>query len=179
MWFNPAEITKFAKPPAATLATLATYHPQSNAECPKVAEVATTHDSKIAPLHDLAMERFAKPDAIVAGHVETMRRQPPEPSEMDRRSMRVLAMLEAAPGTRYAIIVEDTATDPVVVTVAVRGKSTFELEIPRHSYDGLALLELIEKHSVESGADASPLPGIATSPGSHESSLAHPSRPAA
>ena len=100
--------------------------------------------------------------------------------QREGRRQKVIAMLEAAPGTRYAITVKDTASDPVVVTVAIRDKSTFELEIPRHSYDGLALLELIKNHSLESHTDASPLPGDATtSPGSDESSLAHPSKPAA
>lgn len=50
MWFNPAEITKIAKPPVATLATSATFQPESTAEYPRVAEVAivaTAHDSKI------------------------------------------------------------------------------------------------------------------------------------
>jgi len=67
MWFNPAEITKIAKPPVATLATIETFHPKGNAECSKVAEVAkvaTTHDSKIAPLHEPAMECIAEPGAI-------------------------------------------------------------------------------------------------------------------
>lgn len=73
MWFNPAEITKIAKPPIATLATIETFHPKGNAEDSKVAEVAkvaTTHDSKIAPLHELAMELIAEPGAIAT--VETM-----------------------------------------------------------------------------------------------------------
>lgn len=73
MWFNPAEITKIAKPPVATLATLETFHPKGNAVCPKVAEVAkvaTTHDSKIAPLHEPAIELIAEPGAIAT--VETM-----------------------------------------------------------------------------------------------------------
>ena len=81
--------------------------------------------------------------------------------QREGRRQKVIALLEAAPGTRYAVIVEDTVTDPVVVTVAIRGKSTFELEIQRHSYDGLALLELIEKHSLESCTDDSPLPAQA------------------
>ena len=73
MWFNPAEITKIAKPPIATLATLATYHAKGNAECSKVAEVAkvaTTHDSEIAPLHEPAMELIAEPGVIATA--ETM-----------------------------------------------------------------------------------------------------------
>jgi hypothetical protein len=67
MWFNPAEITKIAKPPNATLATIATYPAKGNAECPKVAEVAkvaTTHELKNAPLHDLDREWIDEPWAI-------------------------------------------------------------------------------------------------------------------
>ena len=40
MWFNPAEITKPAGAPIATLATLATLQPEINKEQGKVAEVA-------------------------------------------------------------------------------------------------------------------------------------------
>jgi hypothetical protein len=64
MWFNPSQITKFAKPPIATLATIETFHPRDNAKFLKVAEVAEvaiTHDSKIIPLHDLAIEWEAEP----------------------------------------------------------------------------------------------------------------------
>lgn len=67
MWFNPAEIKKIGKPPIATLANLATYYAKGNTECSKVAEVAevaTTHDSKIAPLHEPAMELIAEPGVI-------------------------------------------------------------------------------------------------------------------
>ncbi len=73
MWFNPSEISKIAKPPIATLATLATYHAKGNAEDSKVAEVAkvaTTHDSKIAPRHEPAMESIAESGAIATA--ETM-----------------------------------------------------------------------------------------------------------
>ena len=50
MWLNPDKITKIAKLLVATLATLATFQPESIAEYPTVAEVAivaTAHDSKI------------------------------------------------------------------------------------------------------------------------------------
>lgn len=65
----------------------------------------------------------------------------------ERRRTKVLAMLGAVPGTRYAVHVADASTDPVVVAVGIREIATFELEIPHQYYDGMALLELIEKHS--------------------------------
>jgi hypothetical protein len=71
----------------------------------------------------------------------------------ERRRTKVLAMLEAAPGTRYAVHVADASTDPVVVAVGIREIATFELEIPHKYYDGMVLLELIEKHSGENYAN--------------------------
>ena len=40
-------------------------------------------------------------------------------------------------------------SDPeaVLVTLAVRGRATCDLCIPRDKYDGLLLLDLIERHS--------------------------------
>lgn len=69
------------------------------------------------------------------------------------RRAELLAMLDASPDRRYSMLVEDTSTDPVIVAVGIRGISTFELEIPRKYYDGLVLLELIEKHFGEKYAN--------------------------
>jgi hypothetical protein len=66
-----------------------------------------------------------------------------------RRRTEVLALLEASPGTRYAVYVEDATTDPVLVAVGVRNIATFEMEIPQKYYDGMELLELIEKQTGE------------------------------
>jgi hypothetical protein len=70
------------------------------------------------------------------------------------RREKVLAMLAAAPGTHYAVIVADASTDPVVVAVGIRDVATFELEIPYPYYDGLALLELVETRCGEAYANA-------------------------
>lgn len=67
----------------------------------------------------------------------------------ERRRAEVLALLEASPGTRYAMYVEDASTDPVLVAVGVRNIAAFEIEIPQKYYDGMELLELIEKQSGE------------------------------
>lgn len=69
--------------------------------------------------------------------------------QREARRKKVIAMLESSPGTRYAVLVSDTSTDPVVVAVGIRKVATFELEIPHKYYDGMALLELIEKQSGE------------------------------
>ena len=56
---------------------------------------------------------------------------------------KVLALLE---GKRFALFVDDDKTDPVIVAVGIRDLATFELAIPQRSYDGLALMEFIDKH---------------------------------
>jgi len=64
------------------------------------------------------------------------------------RRQKVIAMLEAAPGTQRAIYA-DTDSDPhnVILTVAVRAcQQTCELLIPKAKYDPWRLLELIERH---------------------------------
>jgi hypothetical protein len=73
--------------------------------------------------------------------------------QREARRQKVIAMLEAAPGKRYAVLVADASTDPVVVAVGIREIATFEMEIPHKYYDGMALLELIEKHSGEKYAN--------------------------
>jgi hypothetical protein len=64
-----------------------------------------------------------------------------------RRYDHALSML--ADGRRYAVIVEDASTDPVIATVAIRNLAVFELAIPARYYDGVVLMELLEKHSTE------------------------------
>ncbi len=68
----------------------------------------------------------------------------------ERRRAKVLAMLE---GKRFALFVDDDKTDPVIAMVGIRDVASFELAIPRHSYDGMVLLELIEKHYGENYAN--------------------------
>ena len=95
-----------------------------------------------------------------------------------RRHKKVLAMLGDA--RKYAVYVDDDRTDPVIATCAIRGIASFELAIPRHSYDGLILLELLEKHSTETCPAPSQTPGDAIpSPDTREGRAAHPARKAA
>lgn len=84
-----------------------------------------------------------------------------------RRHAKILSML--GDGRRYAVLFEDDTTDPVIVTCAIRGIASFELAIPHHSYNGLILLELLDKHS-QSYCEVNP------SPTSNRPSPAHPAR---
>jgi len=70
----------------------------------------------------------------------------PDPLAEVRRQ-RVLAMLAEQPGIQYAVIT-DTKADPeaVILALAIRGQATCELRIPRDKYDGVLLLDLIERH---------------------------------
>ena len=96
----------------------------------------------------------------------------------ERRHAKVLAML--GDGRKYAVLVEDASTDPVICTVAIRGIASFELAIPHHSYDGLILWELLEKHSTETRPAPSHNTGDAIpSPDTREGRAAHPARKAA
>ena len=65
-------------------------------------------------------------------------------------------------GKKYAVLVDDASTDPVLVKVGIRGIGTFELAIPHAHYDGLALLEVVEQYSLEAtrktGSNVYPFP---------------------
>lgn len=76
----------------------------------------------------------------------------PNPAAEARRQ-RVLAMLAKRSDIRYSLITDDRA-DPeaVILVLAIRGAMndgstiTCELHIPRNKYDGVLLLDLIERH---------------------------------
>ncbi len=61
------------------------------------------------------------------------------------RREKVAEWLSKNPSLRLAVVVEEE-TERYVATVAVRGKGVVDLAIDRDRYDGLALLELVERH---------------------------------
>jgi hypothetical protein len=65
----------------------------------------------------------------------------------EARRQRVLDMLAEHPTIQYAMVT-DTESEPdyVIVTLAIRGRATCDLHIPKDLYDGTLLLDLIEKH---------------------------------
>ena len=75
----------------------------------------------------------------------------PDPAAEARRR-KVLAMLAANPALRIAVVCDgdgdgDGDGDPVPVAIAIRDKGACELLVPRDRYDGVLLLDLIERHS--------------------------------
>jgi hypothetical protein len=70
----------------------------------------------------------------------------PDPSA-DASRQRVLDLLAANPSKRYSLVT-DTEADPeaVIMALAIRGRATCELRIPRDKYDGPLLLDLLERH---------------------------------
>ena len=65
----------------------------------------------------------------------------------ESRRQRVLDMLSKNPTARYAILT-DTESDPeaVLLTLAIRGRATCELLIPKAKYDPFLLLDLLDRH---------------------------------
>lgn len=63
------------------------------------------------------------------------------------RRQRVLEMLNRNPTALY-VLVTNTEADPeaVILTLSIRGRATCELRIPKAKYDGVLLLDLIERH---------------------------------
>ena len=117
-----SELIRKREVATATVATLATVAPVTHPSVATVAgvAVATAKDSKPETLQD---------------------------RQREARRQKVIAMLEAAPGTQRAIYA-DTDSDPhnVILTVAVRAcQQTCELLIPKAKYDPWRLLELIER----------------------------------
>ena len=62
--------------------------------------------------------------------------------------LRVMDILRDNDKLTYAVVVEDPNTDPVLITIAKRGKTftTIQLEIPKDKFDPFTFLELVEKH---------------------------------
>lgn len=84
----------------------------------------------------------------VSDGTATPAQYPKSTSRTERRRHQVLVMLEETPTARIAVVTDDRAErDTVIVTIAIRGKGTCDVRIPRHKYDGPRLLDLIQKHA--------------------------------
>jgi hypothetical protein len=66
----------------------------------------------------------------------------------EARRLEVLGMLAADP-SKWLAVTTDCKADPdfVLLTLAIRGKATCELRVPRDKYDPFLLLELIERYA--------------------------------
>lgn len=109
---------------------------------PAPIEACTSVTPVTAENHDAASAAAEKAAAEVTNTAlafDTL----PDPA-MEARRQCVLAMLAERPGIRYAVMVDNPDTDPVILALAIRGRATCELQIPRAKYDPWLLLDLIE-----------------------------------
>lgn len=88
-------------------------------------------------------ESVAKVATIAVANQQARSTLDPESNE---RRDRVLAILEGSAGVTYAVVC-DGQGDPVPVAIAIRGVGTCEVLVPRNRYDGLMLLDILERHS--------------------------------
>jgi hypothetical protein len=79
--------------------------------------------------------------------------QPIKSSEEIKREQRrekVLRMIEENPKIQRAFVTDTMSDrDNVILTLAIRGAGTCELEIPKRKYDPFLLLAIIERTAVQ------------------------------
>lgn len=109
----------------------------------------------VAASHGFTLKQRAEAQQIAqadpAAALECFRAQAQrirKPTGTDARRERLLAMLERDPEARYAVLTADDGKGPVIVAIAIRGAAMAEIEIDRDRYDGLLMLELLEKHTL-------------------------------
>ncbi|AEJ01840.1 hypothetical protein Nit79A3_2049 [Nitrosomonas sp. Is79A3] len=69
--------------------------------------------------------------------------------QREERRERVLKMLHDRPDIPRAFLTcTESDSQLVIVTVALRGLYSFELQIPKHKYDGFLMLELLNSEGV-------------------------------
>lgn len=72
----------------------------------------------------------------------------PDPVTEARRQQ-VLELLAENPTARYAVLTDTEAdAEAVLLTLAIRGQTTCEFQIPREKWDGVLFLELLERHGL-------------------------------
>lgn len=93
-----------------------------------------------------APESVARIATIAVANSQEAETVAPDPAAEDRRQ-RVLAMLRERPTVRYAVVTDtDSDPDAVIVALAVRGRATCEILVPRAKWDGMLFIDLLDKH---------------------------------
>lgn len=102
----------------------------------------TRQDDRRTPLSDPDAQAGAYAGReVIADPIEPC---PTHNSQAKRQE--VLSMLAKNPNITYAISSDDeTDSNYVIITLAIRGQATCELRIPKARYDGFKMLELIEQ----------------------------------
>ena len=84
---------------------------------------------------------------IVAALQEAANDEPLSDPRAEARRSRVLSMLSQNPSVTYAALTDlDADPEAALLTLAIRGRATCELRIPREKYDSFLLLDLLDRH---------------------------------
>ena len=84
---------------------------------------------------------------IVAALQEAVNDEPLSDPRAEARRSRVLSMLSQNPSVTYAALTDlDADPEAALLTLAIRGRATCELRIPREKYDPFLLLDLLDRH---------------------------------
>lgn len=93
------------------------------------------------------------PEKITNELIERLRKHKSaiiEELKREQRREKVLRMLEENPGTQRAFVTDTMSNrDNVILTLAIRGIGTCEMEIPKRKYDPFLLLAIIERTAVQ------------------------------
>lgn len=96
---------------------------------------------------------LSPPEKITEELIQRLRQHKPAiiaELKREERRLKVLAILAENPDSQRAIITDlDSDPDDVILIIAIRNVATFEMQIPKDKYDAFALLELIEKGSLQ------------------------------
>ncbi len=150
------DLSKLTKPPARRLAGgAATDQPLSTEPAP-ASPVSMSNRGVVKPntggLSLKPQEKNSEPDRKI--EVDGIQAIIPEPDVTEPWRQRVIDMLGTDPQKKYAIIVDDITTDPVMLSIGIRPIGTFQMAIPLQNYDPFKLLELIEKHAQRADPNA-------------------------
>jgi hypothetical protein len=84
--------------------------------------------------------------ALALANTQEVETVTPDPAAEARRQ-RLLAMLRESPAITYAAVTgTDSNSDAVIVALAIRGRATCELLVPRAKWDGVLFIDLLDKH---------------------------------
>lgn len=117
----------------------------ANDNSAKAANDGRVNDEPLARLAGLALANPTQPTTAKPAKVgadDTAR------TPADDRMEHEANKLRGNPGLAYAMTAhDDIDPDAVILSLAIKGKGSCELRIPKSRYDAFALLELIEKHT--------------------------------
>lgn len=123
-----------------------------NMEAAEIIEYLRDKDLTITLTDGDSLE-LSPAEKITKELIERLRKHKPaiiEELKREQRREKVLRMLEENPGTQRAFVTDtESYPDNVILTIAIKDKYSFEMQIPKDKYDGFAILEMIHQGLVQ------------------------------